>query len=124
MADRGDLTLRRFALLALAIVGCAAGMEQARADGLSPTMPSPPFFTATLSNHAPLAFGMKPADAANALQAPLTYVRGRRGNAVYVAISTVGGSLLFPRRDRLYLQFRHDRLTGWKGDWSHGGIGR
>ena len=23
----------------------------------------------------------------------------------------------FNRKDRLYLQFRHGRLAGWKGDW-------
>ena len=31
----------------------------------------------------------------------------------------IGGSGLFPKRDRLYLQFRKGRLAGWKGDWGH-----
>lgn len=80
--------------------------------------PSPPRFVTTHSNHAPLAFGMNPTEAADALQSTLTYVRGRRGNEIYLAVSNIGGSLLFPRRDYLYLQFRRGRLTGWKGDWN------
>jgi hypothetical protein len=47
---------------------------------------------------------------------PLAYVAGRPGNEVFVA-ARPGGSGYFPRDDRLYLQFRKGRLTGWKGDW-------
>lgn len=75
-------------------------------------------FVATLSNHMPLVFGMNPAEAADALRTPLAYVRGRRGNEIYLAVSDIGGSLFFPRRDHLYLQFRRGHLTGWKGDWN------
>jgi hypothetical protein len=60
---------------------------------------------------------MDPASAANSLQTRLTYVSGRPGNEIYLALREVGGSGFFDRRDRLYLQFRHGRLTGWKGDW-------
>jgi hypothetical protein len=74
-------------------------------------------FTATLSNTTPLVLGMPAADAAHALGAPLTYLRGRPGDEIYLAIRDIGGSGLFPRKDRLYLQFRKGRLTGWKGDW-------
>lgn len=77
---------------------------------------SPPF-TTTLSNNVPLAFGMDPANAESALQTTLTYVSGRPGNEIYLALRTIGGSGFFDRKDRLYLQFRHGRLTGWKGDW-------
>ncbi|MGN6309328.1 MAG: hypothetical protein ACTHNN_07195 [Xanthobacteraceae bacterium] len=77
-----------------------------------------PPFVATLSNHAPLVFGMTPADAARVLRTPLTYVRGRHGNEIYLAVSDIGGSLFFQRRDYLHLQFRHSHLTGWKGDWN------
>lgn len=77
-----------------------------------------PPFVATLSNHVPLVFGMNPAEAADALRTPLTYVRGRRGNEIYLAVRDIGGSLFFPRRDHLYLQFRRGQLTGWKGDWN------
>lgn len=103
----------RNTLLILALAGplCAVA---ATAQPLPP--PELPF-TATLSNTAPLAFGM-PADvAAHALGVPLTFVSGRRDNEIYLAIRTIGGSGFFDRRDRLYLQFRHGRLTGWKGDW-------
>jgi hypothetical protein len=56
-------------------------------------------------------------DAALILGTPLTYVSGRPGDEIYLAIRTFGGSGFFDRRDRLYLQFRKGRLTGWKGDW-------
>ena len=81
--------------------------------------PYPPPFTTTLSNNAPLAFGMDPEDAARALGTPLNYVRGRPGDEIFLAFRNTGGSGLFPNRHRLYLQFRHGRLAGWKGDWGH-----
>jgi hypothetical protein len=74
-------------------------------------------FTATLSNNTPLAFGMDAEDATRALGAPLTYVSGRSGSEIFLAFRHEGGSGFFPRNDRLYLQFRNGRLTGWKGDW-------
>lgn len=77
---------------------------------------SPPF-TETLSNHVPLAFGMDPMTAANALGETLNYMGGSPGNEVFLAFLNYGGSNLFNRKDRLYLQFRRGRLVGWKGDW-------
>lgn len=77
---------------------------------------SPPF-TETLSNHVPLAFGMDPMTAANALGETLNYMGGSPGNEVFLALLTYGGSNLFNRKDRLYLQFRRGRLVGWKADW-------
>lgn len=74
-------------------------------------------FTATLSNTKPLVFGMDPADAARALGTPLNYVSGRPGDEIFLSFRSQGGGGLFPRRDRLYMQFRKGRLTGWKGDW-------
>ena len=76
-------------------------------------------FTATLSNNTPLVFGMDEEAAARALGTPLNYVSGRPGNEIYLTFRDIGGSGLFPKRDRLYLQFRKGRLTGWKGDWGH-----
>ena len=76
-------------------------------------------FTATLSNNTPLAFGMDVEDASRALREPLSYVRGRPGDEIYLAIRNLGGSGLFNHHDRLYLQFRNGRLAGWKGDWGH-----
>jgi hypothetical protein len=110
--------MKRFRLGAacLLIAACGISNGPAGADPLPPSLPSPPF-TATLSNNVPLVFGMDPASAANSLQTPLTYVSGRPGSEIYLALREVGGSGFFDRRDRLYLQFRHGRLTGWKGDW-------
>jgi hypothetical protein len=79
----------------------------------------PPPFTATLSNNTPLAFGMDPEEAARALGTPLSYIRGRPGEEIYLAFRNIGGSGLFYKKDRLYLQFRKGRLAGWKGDWGH-----
>lgn len=100
-------------LLILALAGPLSAVAATAQPLPQPERP----FTATLSNTTPLAFGM-PADAvAGALGVPLTFVSGRRDNEIYLAIRTIGGSGFFDRRDRLYLQFRHGRLTGWKGDW-------
>lgn len=82
----------------------------------SPSPQSP--FTATMSNTAPLSFGMDQEAVAKALRAPLTYVKGKPGNEVFKAIWRVHGEGFLFRKDSLYLQFRKGRLTGWKGDWS------
>jgi len=81
--------------------------------------PYPPPFTATLSNNTPLAFGMDAEGAARALGTPLNYISGRPGEEIYLAFRNVGGSGLFIKKDRLFLQFRKGRLAGWKGDWGH-----
>lgn len=116
--------LRRTGLV-IALVRIATSLTLLMAAGVSaPAQPAtvvivPPSFPATLSNTTPLRFGMgqAEAEAAHALGAPLTYVRGRPGDEILLAIRTQGGSGLFDRRDRLYLQFRKGRLTAWKGDW-------
>ena len=72
-----------------------------------------------MSNHTPLVFGMDAADASRALGEPLSYVSGRPGNEIYLAIRDIGGSGLLNHHDRLFLQFRKGRLTGWKADWGH-----
>ena len=87
----------------------------ASAQHAPPMIVAPPF-TATLSNTTPLAFGMDTGTAERALGTPLNYIGGRPGDETFLAIRTAGGSGFFDRRDRLYLQFRHGRLTGWKGD--------
>ena len=104
------------ALLTIAIAGGCHGA--ASAQGLAPldTSRAPPF-TATLSNNTPLAFGMNEQDAASALGTPLTYISGRPGDEIYLVFRHAGGTGFFNRKDRLYLQFRHGRLAGWKGDW-------
>lgn len=64
-----------------------------------------------------LCFGMNAEQASLALGVPLIYVRGRRGDELYLARPNVKGAALSYRSDGLYLQFRKGRLTGWKGDW-------
>jgi hypothetical protein len=104
--------------LALTLTATLATLAPAHAkDLLRSQGPADAPFVATLSNTTPLAFGMAAVEATRALGAPLTYVSGRPGNEIYLAIRTAGGSGFFDRRDRLYLQFRKGRLTGWKGDW-------
>jgi hypothetical protein len=108
-ACRGRLRRRAFnataAVLALAgVVLTPALAQQARAIAPSP-------------NGVPLTFGMNADQASAALGVPLSYVRGRRGDELLLAVPNVKGSALSSRSDGLYLQFRRGRLTGWKGDW-------
>ena len=74
-------------------------------------------FIATLSNNTPLAFGMDVETATRALGQPLQRVSGRHGNEVYFTLRNLGGSGLVPHRHRLFLQFRHGKLAGWKEDY-------
>jgi hypothetical protein len=70
------------------------------------------------SDALPLAFGMTPEVAAAALESPLARVAGRRDSDVYYAertALTIG--FIVHERQRLWLQFRHRRLSGWKYDW-------
>ncbi|MDI1266218.1 MAG: hypothetical protein PS018_23485 [bacterium] len=108
-------TAAAIALLTMAVGIMPAGAQQPPPIG----GPYPPPFTATLSNTTPLVFGMDARDAASALGAPLQYVSGRQGEEIFLAFRNIGGSGLFFKKDRLYLQFRKGRLAGWKGDWGH-----
>jgi hypothetical protein len=76
-----------------------------------------PPFTATLSNHAPLVIGMNVEQTSQALGQPLHYVSGAPRAEIYLALRNLGGSGLISHRDRLFLQFRNGRLTGWKEDY-------
>ena len=105
---------------ALTLVLIAGGPAPAAAQQLPRIGGSyPPPFTETLSNNVPLAFGMGADQAALALGVPLNYVRGRPGDEIFLAFRNIGGSGLFTKKDRLFLQFRKGRLAGWKGDWGH-----
>jgi hypothetical protein len=73
--------------------------------------------TTAAPNNTPLSFGMNSEEASLALGTTLTYVRGRPGDELYLALPNVKGAALSSRSDGLYLQFRKGRLTGWKGDW-------
>jgi hypothetical protein len=64
-----------------------------------------------------LRFGMNPDEVSRALGVQLSYVRGRPGDELLLALPNVRGAALAGRSDGLYLQFRRGRLSGWKGDW-------
>ncbi len=116
--DTGIIMTHRipFAAIALAVLSPISVVASAPVAA-QPLMPINAPFTATLSNATPLVFGMPADAAAQALGVPLTYLKGRPCDEIYLAIRDIGGSGLFPRKDRLFLQFRKGRLTGWKGDW-------
>ena len=103
------------ALLTIAIAGGCHGA--ASAQGLAPLDTSrAPSFTTTLSNTTPLVIGMNTGEATQALGTELKYLSGRPGDEIYLAFRSIGGNVLLYRKDRLYLQFRRGRLTGWKGE--------
>jgi hypothetical protein len=103
----------------LLIAVSAAWFSPASGQPFPPSGGLAPPFTATLSNNTPLVFGMDVEDAARALGTALNYVSGRPGDEIYMTFRNNGGSGLFFKKDRLYLQFRGGRLAGWKGDWGH-----
>lgn len=117
MGAAGDRNQQRIGRLGIALIIVGAALATGPAAAQSAVAVATPSFPATLSNATPLRFGMDESEAALALGAPLTYLRGRPGDETLLAIRTFGGSGFFDRRDRLYLQFRKGRLTGWKGDW-------
>jgi len=41
----------------------------------------------------------------------------RPGDEIYLALRNLGGSGLINHHDRLFLQFRHGKLAGWKEDY-------
>lgn len=105
-----------FAGLALALLSHAAQPAQAGEPFLWPFFPTP-----LVPSQPPLAFGMRADEAAHALETPLVYVGGTRGNETFVA--NLPGGTLFSRGDRLFLKFRNGRLSGWKGDWAIAWVG-
>lgn len=102
--------VRQFVFSTAVALMTLASVPLAPADGQQVRLTPPP-------NNTPLAFGMNAGQAAQALGVSLNYVRGRRGDELYVALPNVKGSALSIRSDGLYLQFRKGRLEGWKGDW-------
>lgn len=107
----------------LAVTACGVAIHAAAPACTQELAPRAPF-TATLSNNTPLAFGMDADTASRALGVPLTYVRGKPGDELFMVVQPVNGDGFMWRADPLYLQFRKGRLTGWKGDWSRGWLWR
>ena len=107
---------------AVALVATAtfASQQAAKAETFTDHALPPdrrPPFTATLSNHTPLVIGMNVEDTSRALGQSLSYVSGPPRAAIFVALRDLGGSGLVEHHDRLFLQFRNGRLTGWKEDY-------
>jgi hypothetical protein len=105
--------MMRAAFAAIAMAATSLSSIAMAQPGVPPRQP----FVATLSNTTPLAFGMDAGETARALGQPLQYVRGTPGNEIYLALRNIGGSRLVATRHRLFLQFRHGRLAGWKEDY-------
>ncbi|MBR1176829.1 hypothetical protein JQ617_22960 [Bradyrhizobium sp. KB893862 SZCCT0404] len=101
---------------AMVVAGTMLLSMSAQAEPFGAPPARQPFVT-TLSNNTPLAFGMDAEQTSRALGQTLQYVRGRPGNEIYLALRNIGGSGLIPYRHRLFLQFRHGRLAGWKEDY-------
>jgi len=108
--------MKRVVLAAGAALLSMVASAQAEPFG---TVPLRRPFVETLSNTTPLAFGMDADQTARALGQPLQYVKGRPGNEIYLALRDLGGSGLVSNRNRLFLQFRHGRLAGWKEDYGN-----
>jgi len=103
------------ALLFTAVQSACCGAAAAQ-QWTPDTLPRRPFI-ATLSNLTPLAFGMDVDQASLALGQRLRHVSGRPGNEIFLAFRNLGGSGLVAHHNRLFLQFRAGRLTGWKEDY-------
>jgi hypothetical protein len=70
------------------------------------------------SNTLPLAFGMTPTEASTALGVPLMHLSGRPGGSeILVATGNAGIPGFYGSDYGVALQFRNNRLTGWKKDW-------
>jgi len=69
------------------------------------------------SNVAPLAFGMTPQQASDALGVPLVYHSGPPGSEIFLAYGRAGTYYMLPIESAVALQFRQGHLTGWKKDW-------
>ena len=114
------MIMRIVTTVTLVTTAALAWHEAAKAgtfiDHAVPPDSSPPF-TATLSNNSPLVIGMNVEDTSRALGQPLHYVSGPPRAEVYLALRNLGGSGLLNHHDRLFLQFRNGRLTGWKEDF-------
>jgi hypothetical protein len=120
LPQKGWSVMKRLAHIAfpLIVLACLVPARAARFTTSGGPGFSPPF-AETLSNNTPLAFGMDMEEVSLALGTPLNYISGRPGDEIYLTFRNIGGSGLFLHKHRLFLQFRHGKLAGWKGDWGH-----
>jgi hypothetical protein len=99
------------------VFAAAAALMTTMAGGWLSPAPAQQVITAPVPNNTPLSFGMNVEEASLALGTKLVYVRGRPGDEMFIALPNVKGAALSDRQDGLYLQFRHGKLEGWKGEW-------
>jgi hypothetical protein len=70
------------------------------------------------SNTLPLFFGMTPTEASLALGVPLLHLSGRPGGSeILVGAGNARVPGFYGSDYGVALQFRNNRLTGWKKDW-------
>ena len=73
---------------------------------------------ARASNVSPLAFGMTPQEAADALRSfACLCARPARARKSSSRSATPACRASIRSTTRIFLQFRRGRLTGWKNDW-------
>jgi len=65
----------------------------------------------------PLVFGMTVEQVARVVEAPLIYLSGARGSERYLVERRASVPGIYPVNTHLVLQFRRNRLTGWRRDW-------
>ena len=107
--------MKRSALaISFALLAILLGIAPAASGDIAPDQRRP--FIETLSNTAPLTFGMSEQEAAAALGVSLVRISGKPGNELLAAVRP--SPVYVNREARLFLQFRNHRLTGWKGDWA------
>jgi len=114
-----SMMMKIVSAVALVTTATFAWQKAEAATFTDPALPPDgrPPFTATLSNHTPLIMGMNVEETARALGQPLHYVSGPPRAEIYLALRNLGGSGLIKHPDRLFLQFRNGRLSGWKEDY-------
>jgi hypothetical protein len=62
-------------------------------------------------------FGMSRDEVARLVEAPLVYLSGAPGSERYLVQRPASVPGLYPVDTRIVLQFRRNRLTGWRRDW-------
>jgi hypothetical protein len=112
--DGLDVTMRNGSIRTR-VIGATAALMALVGLALAPVQ-AQQVITVTPPN-IPLTFGLTPEQVSVALGVPLQYVGGPPGEEMLLALPNVKGATLSKRSDGLYLQFRHGRLSGWKGDW-------
>jgi hypothetical protein len=65
----------------------------------------------------PLTFGMTKGEVVRLVEAPLIYLSGAPGSERYLVQRPASVPGFYAVDARIVLQFRRNRLTGWRRDW-------